>query len=213
MTKKDSSHPENLAFEAKLSLDGYRYICGIDECGRGPFSGPVVACAVIMPEGFKITRLTDSKLIGKKEHNYFSDLVIGNAISYAIGVASVAEIDLINIKQASRLAMKRAVEGLETTPDYLLVDGNEVVDLNIPQKSIIKGDFRSHSISAAAIVAKCYRDRIMSGLDEEYGNVYGWAKNAGYQTKDHMEACYKHGLTKHHRTSWKTMDLFRIHNQ
>jgi len=207
--KMDKSHPENLKRERELWDSGIEYIAGIDEVGRGPFAGPVVACAVIMPKDFKIPRLTDSKKIGKKEHREFAELVKKHALSYSIGIASVEEIDQINIKQASRLAMKRAVEGLEIKPQHLLVDGTEIIDLSTPQESIIKGDYNSHSISAAAIVAKVHRDDLMEKLDEEFGSVYGWGKNAGYQTKDHIEACHKHGVTKHHRKSWGTMELFQ----
>lgn len=206
--KKDKSYESNLEYEKKLQLTGKQCIAGIDECGRGPFSGPVVAAAVIMPKELKIHRLTDSKLLSKKEHTYFAEEVKRLAISWSIGICSVDEIDKLNIKQASRIAMKRAVEGLEVVPDYLLVDGKEVVDLPIEQEWIIKGDYYSHSISAAAIVAKVTRDKLMSKLDEEYGNVYGWAKNAGYETVEHMNACKKYGLTPHHRKSWKTMDKF-----
>lgn len=211
MTKEklDKSNPENLAYEQALWAKGYEHIAGTDEVGRGPFAGPVVACAVIMPKGVKIPRLTDSKKLSKKEHALFAEEVKKQALAYAIGMASVEEIDQLNIKQASRLAMKRAVEGLQIQPDYLLVDGTEVVDVSMPQEYIIKGDYNSHTISAAAIVAKVYRDELMAQLDAEYGNVYGWAKNAGYQTKEHIDACHVHGLTPHHRTSWATMDLFQ----
>lgn len=207
--KKDKSSLTNLDYEARLWNEGKEYIAGIDECGRGPFSGPVVAAAVIMPKHFKINRLTDSKLLAKSEHEFFADEVKKGALAWAIGTCSVEEIDLLNIKQASRLAMKRAVEGLTISPEYLLVDGKEIVDLPIEQEWIIKGDYHSHSISAAAIIAKVHRDALMSELDQSYGNVYGWAKNAGYQTEEHIEACKKHGLTPHHRKSWKTMDLFK----
>ena len=206
--KKDKSYFGNLDYESKLWREGKQYIAGIDECGRGPFSGPVVAAAAIMPEYLKIQRLTDSKLLSKKEHLFFAEEVKRNALSWAVGICSVEEIDALNIKQASRLAMKRAVENLHIQPDYLLVDGKEVVDLPIKQEWIVKGDYNSHSISAASIIAKVTRDQIMTELDEEYGNVYGWASNAGYQTSEHIQACFDHGLTPHHRKSWKTMELF-----
>ena len=207
--KQDKSNPNNLEYEKKLWENGINYIAGVDECGRGPFSGPVVACAVIMPKEMKIHRLTDSKKLAKREHTTFSNLVKESCIGYGIGIASVEEIDELNIKNASRLAMKRAIENLPIVPEYILVDGTEVIDTDIPQEFIIKGDDRSHSIASAAIVAKVYRDELMAKLDEEYNFVYGWSKNAGYQTKAHIEACYEHGLTPHHRTSWKTINLFK----
>lgn len=207
--RKDYSSPDNLEQEKVLWGNGTSYIAGVDECGRGPFAGPVVACAVIMPKDCRIDRLTDSKKLPKSEHLAFSNLVKKFALSYSIGVASVEEIDAINIKQASRLAMKRAIEGLSIKPDYILVDGTEVINTDIPQRYIVKGDYHSHSISAAAIVAKVYRDELMKELDESYQNVYNWGKNAGYQTEAHIEACKKHGITEHHRKSWKTMQMFQ----
>lgn len=207
--KKDYSSPENLKEEQQLWGQGYQYIAGVDECGRGPFAGPVVACAVIMPKDVRIDRLTDSKKVPKSEHKAFAEWVKEKAVSYAIGIASVEEIDQINIKQASRLAMKRAIEGLDVSPDYILVDGTEVIQTEIPQHFLVKGDYHSHSISAAAIVAKVYRDELMATLDAAYGHIYNWKNNAGYQTEAHIEACKKHGITEHHRKSWKTMLLFQ----
>lgn len=204
--KIDKSNPNCLLEEKTLWNEGVEYVAGVDEVGRGPFAGPVIACAVIMPKDFQIKRLTDSKKISKKEHEYFAEEVKKHALAYALGEASVEEIDEINIKKASQLAMKRAIENLKITPEYILVDGTEVIDTEIPQKSIIKGDYNSHTISAAAIVAKVHRDEIMKQLDEEYGNIYGWAKNAGYQTKDHITACRRFGITKHHRKTWATME-------
>lgn len=205
---KDKSCPNNFEFEKELWDFGYEHICGVDDVGRGCFAGPVVCASVIMPKNLKIERLTDSKLISKKEHHYFSDLVKEKALAYGIGVVDVETIDKINIKQASRLAMKIAVEKMNITPQYILVDGDEKIDLQVPQISIEKGDFRSHTISAASIIAKTYRDDLMKKLDEEYDFVYKWSQNAGYQTKAHIEACYQYGLTPYHRGSWKTMELF-----
>lgn len=207
--KKDYSSTENLKEERALWEKGYTYVAGVDECGRGPFAGPVVACAVIMPKDVRIERLTDSKKVPKSEHKAFAELVKEESIAYAIGVATVEEIDTINIKQASRLAMKRAIEGLIVPPDYILVDGTEIIETDTPQHFIIKGDYHSHTISAAAIVAKVYRDEYMAELDQQYENVYNWKNNAGYQTEAHIEACKKHGITEHHRRSWKTIELFQ----
>jgi Ribonuclease HII len=206
---KDKSLPNNLDYEKELWDFGYDLICGIDDVGRGCFAGPVVCAAVIMPKELRIDRLTDSKLINKKEHEYFSELVKEKALSYGIGVVDVETIDSINIKKASRLAMKYALENLDIKPQYILIDGDEKIETNIPQISIEKGDFKSHSISAASILAKVYRDNLMKKLDEEYNFVYKWSQNAGYQTKDHIDACYKYGITPYHRKSWKTMNLFK----
>lgn len=208
MKRVDKSNPENLKMELELQENGYEFIACTDECGRGPFSGPVVAASVIMPRDVRIDRLTDSKKLSKKEHEYFSEIVKEKALYYSIGIATVEEIDAINIKQASRLAMLRSIESLKREPDYILIDGIEVLDTKIPQKSIIKGDFLSHGISAAAIIAKVYRDNLMKELDKETGYLYGWTNNAGYPTKAHLEACEKYGLTNHHRKSWKHYQIY-----
>lgn len=210
MAKKppvDKSLAENLNKETFLWENGYKYIACVDEAGRGPFAGPVVAAAAIMPKSVRIERLTDSKKISKKEHESFAELAKKHALCYAIGIVEVDEIDKIdNIKKAARLAMKRAIEKLPISPDYILVDGNEVIDTQIPQEFVIKGDYHVHGISAAAIIAKTHRDQLMNKLDIETGGIYGWSRNAGYETKEHFEACKKHGLTKHHRKTWrKTM--------
>lgn len=206
---KDKSCPNNFEFERELWDFGYEYIGGVDDVGRGCFAGPVVCAAVIMPKELKIERLTDSKLINKKEHQYFADLVKEKSLAFGIGEVDIETIDNINIKQASRLAMRKAVEAMSMKPQYILVDGDEKIDLQIPQMSITKGDFRSHTISAASIIAKMYRDDLMKKLDEEYNFVYKWSQNAGYQTKDHIEACHQYGLTPYHRKSWKTIELFQ----
>lgn len=197
-------NPFNLNEEMTLWNEGYTFIAGVDECGRGPFAGNVVAGAVIMPQHFRIPGLTDSKKIPKKQHEAFAELVKEHAISWAIGEASVEEIDTLNIKQATQLAMKRALEGLEVLPRFVLVDGLETIATTLPQKSIIKGDYNSHTIAAASLIAKVYRDKQMEELDKEFNDVYDWKNNAGYQTKKHVEACKEHGLTPYHRKSWKT---------
>jgi ribonuclease HII len=204
--RKDKSFAENLKIEQDLWNDGYELIAGVDDVGRGCFAGPVVCAAAIMPKGLRIHRLTDSKLISKDEYEYFAEQVKSQALAYGVGVVDVETVDKINIKNAAQLAMKIAVENMSLTPDYLLIDGNEKIALDIPQVSVIKGDFKSHSISAASIIAKVYRDNLMEELDKEFGSVYGWAKNAGYQTKSHIEACKTHGITKYHRKTWATMN-------
>lgn len=190
--------------ENELRKKGHQYIACIDECGRGPFAGPVVAAAVIMPKGISINRLTDSKKMTKAAMKKLAPIIKDIAISYSIGYATVEEIDQLNIKQATRLAMKRAVEGLKIIPDYLLVDGTEIVDVEIPQESVIKGDLYCHGISAASVIGKVFRDEWMAELDLEYGDIYNWKSNAGYINKKHIDACIEHGLTPHHRKSWST---------
>ncbi|MED4284984.1 ribonuclease HII [Priestia megaterium] len=190
--------------ENELRKKGYQYVACIDECGRGPFAGPVVAAAVIMPKGISINRLTDSKKMTKAAMKKLAPIIKDIAISYSIGYATVKEINQLNIKQATRLAMKRAVEGLKIIPDYLLVDGTEVVNVEIPQESAIKGDLYCHGISAASVIGKVFRDEWMADLDLEYGNIYNWKSNAGYINKKHIDACIEHGLTPQHRKSWST---------
>lgn len=200
---KDKSNPNNLEQETILWNQGFELIAGVDEAGRGPFAGPLVAGAAIMPKELKIEKLTDSKKIIKKYHKHFSEVVKEYALAYGIGVVEVEEFDEIgNVVVATRLAMKRAVEQLKLKPDYLLIDGREKVALDIPQHSIEKGDYQSHSISAGAILAKVYRDELMEQLDKEYDGKYNWSKNAGYLTKEHEEAIHKYGLTPLHRKSW-----------
>lgn len=194
----------NLELENSLRIKGYKNIACIDECGRGPFAGDVVAAAVIMPGDLHINNLTDSKVLSKAKMAQLEPEIKRLAYDYSIGIATVEEIDDINIKQATRLAMKRAVEGLKIKPDYLLIDGQEVIDLPIEQESVIKGDLKCHGISAASVIGKIFRDNRMKELDKEYNGVYGWASNAGYINKKHIEACIKYGLTKHHRKSWST---------
>ncbi|WP_456364444.1 ribonuclease HII [Priestia aryabhattai] len=190
--------------ENELRKKGHQYIACIDECGRGPFAGPVVAAAVIMPKGVSINRLTDSKKMSKEAMKKLAPIIKDIAIDYAIGYATVEEIDRLNIKQATRLAMKRAVEGLRILPDFLLIDGNEEVYASIPQESVIKGDLYCHGISAASVIGKVFRDDWMAKLDLEYGEVYNWKSNAGYINKKHIDACVEHGLTPQHRKSWTT---------
>ncbi|MCK2000668.1 ribonuclease HII [[Brevibacterium] frigoritolerans] len=190
--------------ENELRERGIHLIAGVDEVGRGPFAGPVVAAAVILNSTIEIEGLTDSKKLSKKTMKMLEKEIKEIALDYAIGSASVEEVDRLNIKQATRLAMKRAVENLKVRPEYLLIDGLEVVDLPIPQEFVVKGDLYCHTISAASVIAKVYRDELMTELDEELSGVYDWKNNAGYLSKKHKEACVKHGLTIHHRKSWST---------
>jgi ribonuclease HII len=181
-------------------------VAGIDEAGRGPWAGPVVAAAVILSEDAlpadKLALLDDSKKLTAKRRDLLFDAILGCA-SAGIGMASVDEIDEINILNATYLAMRRAVENLPVAPAHLLIDGNRMPkDLPCPAECIVKGDSRSFSIAAASVLAKVFRDRLMAELAESYPG-YGWTRNAGYGTAAHKEALVKHGITPHHRKSFR----------
>ena len=191
-----------LAFENQAMLNGYKVIAGVDEAGRGPLAGPVVSAAVILPEIFDIPGINDSKKLSEKKREALFPVIQKRAIAFGIGLADHKEIDQINILQASLLSMKRAVEALRVTPDYLLVDGKFMVDCNIDQRSVIKGDALSLSIAAASILAKVTRDRIMADCDLQYPE-YGFRRHKGYPTKAHKEAILTHGPCPIHRKSFK----------
>jgi ribonuclease HII len=192
----------DLDFENRARQAGYRRIAGVDEAGRGPLAGPVVAAAVILdpehiPEG-----LNDSKLLSARKRAEVLDHIIARA-EVGVGLASVAEIDELNILRASHLAMCRAIEALRTRPDHVLIDGNLVPrDLTLTATPVVKGDSLSLSIAAASIVAKTRRDAIMWDLAQQYPG-YGWERNQGYPTKCHKEALRNLGVTPHHRRSFK----------
>lgn len=174
------------------------FIAGVDEAGRGPLAGPVVAAAVILPRDHGIIGLTDSKKLTEKKREALFDLIIARACSYAICEASVAEIDEINILQASLLAMRRAVLGLSIQPTQVLVDGNQTPEVPCPVLAIIKGDLTEESISAASILAKVSRDRLMYILHERYPK-YGLKQHKGYPTRAHIAALQTWGVTEIHR--------------
>ena len=199
---------DRLAYEKKMWQQDYNYIAGIDEVGRGPLAGPIYACAIIFKKDFIIPEVQDSKKLSEKKRDVLNPKIIESAISYAIGTASEKEIDTINIRQATFLAMKRAIEGLSIKPDYLMVDGFDLPASNIPSEGIIKGDDKSFTIAAASIMAKVSRDSYMKDLDKKYPN-YKFAKNKGYGTKEHIEAIKKYGITPIHRKSFlrKIIDL------
>lgn len=191
-----------LAFEKQAILDGYKVIAGVDEAGRGPLAGPVVSAAVVLPEKFDVPGINDSKKLSEKKREALFPLIQNQAIAFGIGMADHGEIDRINILQASLLSMKRAVEDLGLTPDYLLIDGKFTIDSTIDQRPVIKGDALSLSIAAASILAKVTRDRIMKDLDLRYP-VYGFSRHKGYPTKAHKEAILTHGPSPVHRKSFK----------
>ncbi len=188
-------------YEDRRYNEGYTAVCGLDEAGRGPLCGPVVAAAVILPRGLVIEGLNDSKKLTEKKREALFDIIKEKAIAYAIAEASPAEIDEINILNASMLAMRRAVEALPVKADFALIDGNCSRGFDIPTETVVKGDAMSYSIAAASILAKVTRDRQCIELDREYPE-YGIAKHKGYPTKDHMEAVKKYGPAPIYRRSF-----------
>lgn len=190
-----------LRYEKDLYSKGTFLIAGVDEVGRGPLAGPVVAAAVILPKNCKIKGLNDSKKIPKKKHQEIFQAVKDNALAIAIGIMDNHVIDQVNIYEATKLAMKEAISQLQPQPEHLLIDAMKL-DLPISQTSIIKGDANSLSIAAASIVAKVTRDKIMANYDQEFPG-YDFGQNAGYGTAKHIDGLEKHGVTPIHRTSFE----------
>ena len=190
-----------LAYEKELYTQGIHLIAGVDEVGRGPLAGPVVAAAVILPKACKIPGLNDSKKIPKSKHKEIYEAVLQNAIAIGIGIKDNQVIDQVNIYEATKLAMMEAIGQLEPQPQHLLIDAMKL-DLPIPQTSIIKGDANSLSIAAASIVAKVTRDQMMEEFDREYPG-YDFAQNAGYGTANHLAGLQKLGVTPIHRRSFE----------
>ncbi len=188
----------DFSIEKQKIESGYKYVCGIDEAGRGPLCGPVVAAACILPIDADIPKLNDSKKLSPKVRLELFELIKEKAIAYSIGYGDVEEIDRINILEATLLAMRRAVDGLDIKPDYLLVDGNIFRDFELPGESVVKGDAVSSSIAAASILAKVTRDLLCDELDALYPE-YGIKNHKGYGTKVHIEALKKYGPTPIHR--------------
>lgn len=195
------SEIDMLLYEKEVWEQSYRRIAGVDEVGRGCLFGDVVAAAVILPEGLIIDGVNDSKKLTAKKRDALYEIIMEQALAVSVGYVDSVMIDEINIKQASRLAMKQAVEGLSQTPDYLLIDA-EKVDLPLPQQAIIKGDANSQSIAAASIIAKVTRDRLCEGQWEEKYPEYGIRVHKGYATKLHREQITALGPTPMHRRSF-----------
>ena len=191
----------NFDYENEKRALGYTAICGCDEAGRGPLCGPVVAAAVILDPSVEIEGLNDSKKLTEKKREALFDVIKEKALAYAVAEASPAEIDEINILNASMLAMRRAVEALSIKADFALIDGNCSRGFSIPTETVVKGDAKSASIAAASILAKVTRDRQCIELDAQYPE-YGIAKHKGYPTKDHMEAVRVHGVAPIYRRSF-----------
>ena len=190
------------AYERNCRKQGYTKIAGIDEAGRGALAGPVVAAAVILPFNCHIDGLMDSKLLTPNQREAFVDEIHSIAISVGIGLIDNRIIDRINILQATLQAMKKAVEDLSSKPDYLLVDGSKLPDIDIPGEAIPKGDNLSLSIAAASVVAKTTRDSLMIKLDKTYPN-YGFKQHKGYPTQQHRQAIEKFGVSDIHRSTFR----------
>lgn len=189
------------SFDASHKSENIKIICGVDEAGRGPLAGPVVAAACILPDGLIIEGLDDSKKLTEKKREKIFDIILEKALDYSIASASVEEIEEINILNAAMLAMKRAIDGLETKPDLALIDGNMSRGFDVPNKTVVHGDAISQSIAAASILAKVTRDRLCYEYDKEYPE-YGFAKHKGYGTKLHTDAIKQYGVTPIHRPSF-----------
>ena len=189
-----------LKYEKELYKKGYKLIAGTDEVGRGPLVGPVVASAVILPINYHLDGLTDSKKLSEKKRNKYYDILMKDAVSIGIGVVSPEIIDEINILEASRLAMNKALDDLKVKPDYILSDAMKL-DRDVPVLPIIHGDALSESIAAASVIAKVTRDRMMEEYDKKYPE-YGFAKHKGYGTKMHMEKLKEIGPSVIHRKSF-----------
>ena len=187
--------------EQEYKDKGYSVVCGVDEAGRGPLCGPVVAAAVVLPDGIVIEGLNDSKKLTEKKRDKLFDEICSVAVAYSIAEASVEEINELNILEATLLAMRRAIDGLDVKADFALIDGNVSRDFQIPVKAVIHGDALSPSIAAASILAKVTRDRMCVELDEKYPE-YGILKHKGYGTKAHIDALRKYGPSPIHRTKF-----------
>lgn len=191
-----------LARESKLWASGAEFVCGLDEVGRGPLAGPVIAAAVILPAGSRAVRgLRDSKVLTEKKRARIARLVWARAFAVRLGGASVREIDRLNIRRATALAMRRALRRLPLAPEAILLDGLPMPELAEPHEAVVDGDARCQSIAAASVVAKVVRDRLMTRLAARYP-AYGWATNMGYGTPEHLAAVHALGPTPHHRRSF-----------
>ena len=200
LEKIDLKNIDPYKYENELKNKGIKLIAGVDEVGRGPLVGPVVTACVILPEDFNLEGLTDSKKLTEKKRDFYYDEIMNQAISVGVGIVSNEEIDKINIYEATKVAMKQAIDNCNIKPEHVLIDAMKL-DLDIPSTSIIKGDLLSISISAASVIAKVTRDRMMYELDEKYP-MYDFKSNKGYPTKKHMEAIKEYGIIPEHRKSY-----------
>ena len=198
---------DNYKYERELIAKGIKLICGVDEVGRGPLIGPVVAAAVILPLNYTLDGLTDSKKLSEKKREQFFEIIKKDAVAIGVGVISAKRIDEINIYEATKEAMYMAINNLSVKPEHVLIDAMKL-ELDMPSTSIIKGDFLSLSISAASVIAKVTRDHMLYELDKKYP-MYDLKNNKGYGTKKHMEAIREYGITKEHRLSYKPVSDYK----
>ena len=193
-------------FESKAREDGYRAVAGVDEAGRGPLAGPVVAAAVILPPGYEHPGINDSKKLSSRQRERLYAIIQHDAVSIGVGLSEAPLIDRVNILQATLLAMREAVLELFPPPDFLLIDGLNRIDLATPQEAIIRGDSQSVSIAAASIIAKVSRDRLMEMYHRQFPQ-YNFLRNKGYGTKEHRAAIVKFGRCKIHRRSFRIPEM------
>ncbi|MBE7012725.1 MAG: ribonuclease HII [Ruminococcaceae bacterium] len=191
-----------LEYENRLWSAGYKFVAGVDEAGRGPLAGPVYAAAVIFKEGTVIEGINDSKKLSEKKREYLYDVIIEKALAYKIVSVDAAEIDKINILNASLKAFSLAVDGLSQKPDYVLFDGNRAPQMTIPFEAVVKGDAKVQAIAAASVLAKVARDRYITEMDKIYPE-YGFAGHKGYPTKEHKAAVEKYGPSPIHRLTFR----------
>ena len=192
----------DFTYEDNAKLKGFKFICGVDEAGRGPLAGPVCAAAVILPENCDIEGLNDSKKLTEKKREALYDVIIQKALAYSVAYGTLEEIEQYNILNATYLAMNRAIEGLKIPADYALIDGNRVpTGIKVPCETVVKGDAKSCSIAAASILAKVTRDRLLLEYAMEYPE-YGFEKHKGYGTAVHYDAIRKYGVLPIHRLSF-----------
>ena len=189
------------SIESELRKKGYEMVAGVDEAGRGPLAGNVTAAAVILPSGLLIEGLNDSKKLSAKKREALYDEICKGALCYAVATASVEEIDEVNIRNATYIAMNRAIDALKIKPDYVLIDGDCIKECKYEHECVIKGDSKSASIAAASILAKVTRDRYMKELSEKYPQ-YGFEKHSGYGTKAHIAAIKEYGASEVHRKTF-----------
>lgn len=195
---------DNTLYEKELYEKGVSFIAGVDEVGRGPLVGPVVTSCVVLPKGYILEGLTDSKKLSKKQREKFFDILMKDALAVGIGIKDEKVIDEVNIYEATKLAMYESIEeaNKQVNVEHVLIDAMKLDNLSIPNTSIIKGDLKSITIAAASVIAKVTRDRMMDELDLKYP-MYGFKDNAGYPTKKHIEAIEKYGIIEEHRKTFK----------
>ena len=198
--------PNALEYERRFWRRGIPHVAGVDEVGRGPIAGPVVAAAVVLVEGVGIEGAADSKVLAPGRRRDLAEEIRARAAAVSVGAASAREVDRVNILRATARAMRRALERLSVRPDHVVVDGPPMRDLGWRHEAVVRGDALVHSVACASIVAKVCRDRLMTRLADRYPG-YGWERNVGYATRDHRRAVRANGLTPHHRITFGLLQL------